>query len=207
MLTSTLSVPDLRPNDLRVLHAYTRTLTRVAASKALLRQSAEVLLRSLPVQPIGGGSDGELIAASLSTDPTCAPCLATRSGVPGMEIERVLASATAAVRLVSETGPCTVCLTVTTTTRLPGPLATAAATRTNGGAAQPEPTMTRSDAVWQILQNRRGEMLCLMCISAAIGETRRIDRAVMVAEGRGALRRYGQCAGCGRDRLLCGLGR
>jgi hypothetical protein len=65
--------------------------------------------------------------------------------------------------------------------------------------------MTHNEAIWRFLESRRGEMFCTQCIANALLATKRIDRAVLGAEGRGAKRRHGPCAGCGKERLLCGL--
>ena len=66
--------------------------------------------------------------------------------------------------------------------------------------------MKYDDAVWQVLSGQRGRMLCTLCIGKAVQAVTRIDKALMTAEGRGAIRRYAPCATCGKDRLLCGLG-
>jgi hypothetical protein len=65
--------------------------------------------------------------------------------------------------------------------------------------------MTHNEAIWEFLDSHWGEMFCTQCLARALGATGRIDRAVIGAEGRGALRRYGTCSVCGRDRLVCGL--
>jgi hypothetical protein len=60
-------------------------------------------------------------------------------------------------------------------------------------------------ALWKFLEGRRGQMFCTQCLVRALGATRRLDRAVIAAEGRGAHRRHRPCSVCGRDRLVCGL--
>lgn len=65
--------------------------------------------------------------------------------------------------------------------------------------------MVHNEAVWQFLDGQRGQMFCAQCIGKAVLAVKRIDHAIMRAEGRGAIRRYGPCVTCGKDRLLCGL--
>ena len=65
--------------------------------------------------------------------------------------------------------------------------------------------MIHNEAVWQFLNGQRGQMFCAQCIGNAVLAGKRIDYAIMRAEGRGAIRRHGPCATCGKDRLLCGL--
>ena len=60
-------------------------------------------------------------------------------------------------------------------------------------------------ALWMFLEGRRGEAFCSSCLRVALGSDRRIERELMLTEGRGAVRRHGPCALCGKDRLLCGL--
>lgn len=62
-----------------------------------------------------------------------------------------------------------------------------------------------TEALWRFLESRRGQAFCAHCLSGALNTGRRIDRAIMGAEGRGASRRYGPCVMCGKDRLVCGL--
>jgi hypothetical protein len=62
-----------------------------------------------------------------------------------------------------------------------------------------------NEALWQFLASRRGEMFCTLCLGVALGTGARLDRALLVAEGRGAGRRHGACSMCGKHRLLCGL--
>jgi hypothetical protein len=59
--------------------------------------------------------------------------------------------------------------------------------------------------LWEFLEQHRGEMFCSHCLAKTLGVTGRLDRAVMVAEGRGARRQHRQCVTCGKDRLVCGL--
>ena len=55
--------------------------------------------------------------------------------------------------------------------------------------------------LWTFLEGHRGEMFCTACLQT----TKRIDRTVMEAEGRGAQRRHDRCAACGKVRLVCGI--
>ena len=66
-------------------------------------------------------------------------------------------------------------------------------------------TLVLGEALWLFLESRRGDAFCSACLAAVLEAPRRIDRALMEAEGRGARRRYGPCATCGKDRLLAGL--
>jgi hypothetical protein len=78
----------------------------------------------------------------------------------------------------------------------------------SGSSPRPRPALvTQGEAVWQFLESRRGEMFCTQCIAGALFATKRIDRVILGAEGRGARRQYGPCAACGKERLLCGLTR
>ncbi|MGH6689998.1 MAG: hypothetical protein ACREF4_04870 [Gammaproteobacteria bacterium] len=45
--------------------------------------------------------------------------------------------------------------------------------------------------MWRFLADHRGKMFCAQCLAAALGASRRIDRALIAAEGRGAQRLYG----------------
>jgi hypothetical protein len=65
--------------------------------------------------------------------------------------------------------------------------------------------MTNNELVWRFLRSQRGQMFCAQCIGKAVLALKRIDSALMRAEARGAIRLYGRCVTCGRDRLLCGL--
>jgi hypothetical protein len=56
-----------------------------------------------------------------------------------------------------------------------------------------------------VSRGARGEMFCTRCLANALLATNRIDRVVMTAEGRGAVRRHGDRASCGNHRLLGGL--
>jgi hypothetical protein len=66
-------------------------------------------------------------------------------------------------------------------------------------------TISVEEAVWVYLESRRGESFCSVCLAGALDTTRRIDRALMGVEGRGAWRHYAPCSMCGKDRLLTGL--
>jgi len=78
--------------------------------------------------------------------------------------------------------------------------------RISGGSDLHTPAvLTRNEAIWRFLDAHRGAMFCTQCIAIALCASKRIDRAILGAEGRGALRRYGTCVQCGKERLLCGL--
>jgi hypothetical protein len=62
-----------------------------------------------------------------------------------------------------------------------------------------------NEAVWQFLNGQRGRMFCALCIGKAVLAVKRIDNAIMRAEGRGAIRQHGPCVTCGKNRLLCGV--
>jgi hypothetical protein len=70
-------------------------------------------------------------------------------------------------------------------------------------ASAPAPSI--GEALWQFLASRRGEMFFTLCLGVALRTGARLDRALLVAEGRGAGRRHGTCSMCGKHRLLCGL--
>ena len=117
------------------------------------------------------------------------------------------AKSTTALRILVDiaSGQCEGCLEVKTTYRISDHAA-----RGNGdGEATRSPvrsaTITQSEALWEFLTSRRGQMFCTQCIATALFATKRVDRAVLGAEGRGARRQYGTCASCGKERLLCGL--
>jgi hypothetical protein len=83
-----------------------------------------------------------------------------------------------------------------------------APSETAGEGAEPRrAAATQAPGLWRFLESRRGEMFCSRCLAVALSATKRIDRAIFWAEGRGARRLHGPCASCGRDRLLCGLTR
>lgn len=69
----------------------------------------------------------------------------------------------------------------------------------------PVPAPGIAEALWQFLESHRQEMFCAACLAMALKATSRLDRALFVAEGRGARRRHGKCSICGKQRLLCGL--
>lgn len=179
--------------------------------KHMSSRSGGLFFGDAPMRAIAGGSDAELIAAFISTAPVCLSCVAKRTGVPEPAIERALATIKVTITVITETWRCSACLEVKPTFHLPGAAPTPPPTPTSKPAptAPWPPRITRPalDAeLWNILAARRGQMLCTACLAKALGALGRIDRALMAAEGRGALRRHGRCVECGKDRLLCGLG-
>ena len=66
-------------------------------------------------------------------------------------------------------------------------------------------TLSLPAAVWQLLEVRRGETFCASCLQGLLLTRRRIDRFLIMAEGRGAIRRHLPCSVCGTDRLVIGL--
>jgi hypothetical protein len=61
------------------------------------------------------------------------------------------------------------------------------------------------EALWQHLDTHRGQTFCARCLAGALGAAGRLDRAISIAQGRGARRRQGRCSMCGARRLVCGL--
>lgn len=152
------------------------------------------------LHPIRGGSDAALIATSLSAAPLCAECLAKRTGVPSRRIDDMLAEISTTLKLLIGPSRCLGCLgDQATTYRL---ATTDGAGATNGAARTQRPGR---ESLWQFLEQHRGRMFCTACLAGALGATGRIDKLLLAAEGRGALRRHEPCAGCGRARLVCGL--
>jgi hypothetical protein len=74
-----------------------------------------------------------------------------------------------------------------------------------GRLAMPRTPGRQQEAVWCFLNGHRGQMFCADCLGAQLGVTSRPDRVLFGAEGRGARRRHGPCAMCGKGRLLCGF--
>lgn len=132
----------------------------------------------------------------------CVECLVRRTGAPPAEITQALQRIGEHLAVATFMASCGSCLRLT---RLYGLTEGAS----NGAPAAPAvarpAARTQNEAIWEFLESHRGKMFCTHCIATALSATRRIDRAVLGAEGRGALRRYGVCAECGKERLLCGL--
>jgi len=176
----------------------------VTVSRALIERGRQRRLSSTygRLRPIGGGSDAGDVALAITDASLCLPCIAKKTGVPEHETEALLMSIATTLKLVAIPGHCDGCLDRGTTFHL---------NRTTGNgmpgatAAAPVPGMSPGAAVWRYLEEHRGQMFCTQCLGRALGMTRRLDRAVITAEGRGARRRYSACQICRKDRLVCGL--
>jgi hypothetical protein len=164
-------------------------------SRRLIERTWRTMFAAYPgLHPIVGGSDLTLIAAELGPVPLCRECLAQKTGVPADRIDALVKMVAATVNVEIGSGQCRGCLRATSTYRF----------LTSDGAARPRPS-TSQDGVWAFLEQHRGRKFCTACIQAALGTGRRIERLVLAAEGRGAIRRYEKCSGCGRDRLVASL--
>lgn len=152
-----------------------------------------------------------LIAMLLTPLPLCTSCLADRTGRRAEDVEAVISTIAATILLLIGPDICAACQTTRTTVRLAG--AGPETTPRPGPNVSPStvhraPVRPALDAmIWRTLEARPGELLCTACLAKAIGATQRIDHALMAAEGRGAVRRFGPCAGCAKQRLLCGVER
>lgn len=174
----------------------------VAHSAALIARAAELCT---VFRRISGSSDldSPLIVEFIAASSACLACVATKTGVPIARAKETVERVRAFMAVIVETGRCEACLKVTTVYRLgdraaPGPAAPLAPKTS-------PPAMTHNEAIWRFLESRRGEMFCTQCITNALLASKRIDRAILGAEGRGAKRQHGRCASCGKERLLCGL--
>ena len=180
------------------------TLRVLAAhSKALLAQSARLCGMA---RPILGGSDldSPFIVELIARIPMCLPCVAKKIGIAEIRAAEAMERIGTYMVVQNSTGTCEGCLGMTTTYRIPDNKTPQA----NGGPAhlQPRPAvLSQNGALWKFLEDHRGKMFCTQCIATALFATKRIDRAVLGAEGRGARRQYGTCASCSKERLLCGL--
>ena len=150
---------------------------------------------------IRGASDLEspYIVELIATSPTCLECVARKTGIPVAQVESALRRIRAYMVVAVESRHCGGCLNVTTTYQL----------SRRDGHPLPEPArpmlVTQSEMIWRFLEGHRGQMFCTQCLSNAVMAVKRIDRAILRVEGRGARRQYGRCASCGKERLLCGL--
>ena len=152
------------------------------------------------VPPIGKTSVAESVTRLLDVS-LCLPCLVQRTGLPGAEVSGMLHTLAHTIQLVQR-GRCAACLQETPIFCLSKP------STVNGAAASvPAPTRLSTDlaALWRFLSDHRGQKFCTACLAEGIGASGRIDRVLIAAEGRGARRVYGDCAICGRSRLLSGL--
>jgi hypothetical protein len=131
-----------------------------------------------------------LVTALILDRPLCEPGLASKSRLSPAALEETLTNVRTALKLHETEGRCRDCGETTRVLSLERP------------AQMPSP---RDHALWEYLERHHGEMFCTGCLAHALGMTKRIDRSVIVAEGRGARRYHGPCATCGKPRLLCGL--
>jgi hypothetical protein len=165
----------------------------------------------LAVRPICGGSDPDspLIVELIAKASMCLPCAASKMGISETRAAEAIERIRSFMVVTVETARCAGCLCVTTTYRVADERAPAnvvappTAPPTTPTALPATPTL--NEALWRFLAERRGKMFCTQCIANALFATKRIDRAMLGAEGRGARRQYGTCASCGKERLLCGL--
>jgi hypothetical protein len=206
MSTSALSTVFADSEGLIARAARSTATLRVlgAQSRRLIAQSARLCRMALPIR---GGSDVDspFIVEIIARTPMCLDCVAKKTGIPEDRARESMLRIGSFMVVDIASGQCDGCLEAKTTYRISDHAA-----RGNGdGAATPSParpaTSTQSEALWEFLTNRRGKMFCTQCIAKALFATKRVDRAVLGAEGRGARRQYGTCAACGKERLLCGL--
>ena len=150
--------------------------------------------------PIRGSSDldAPFIVELIVRIPMCLDCVSKKTGIPEARARESLLRIGSFMVVDIASGHCEGCLEVKTTYRISDH-----AVHGNGDARPA--TVTQSEALWVFLTSHRGQMFCTQCIATALFATKRIDRAVLGAEGRGARRQYGTCASCGKERLLCGL--
>jgi hypothetical protein len=180
----------------------------VAESRRLIAQAARLCRMAVPIR---GGSDLEspFIVDIILQTPLCLDCVSKKTGIPDDRARESMLRIGSFMLVDIASGQCGGCLEVKTTYRISDQ-----APRSNGngdGAGPPSParpaTATQSQALWEFLTSHRGQMFCTQCIATALFATKRVDRAVLGAEGRGARRQYGTCSSCRKERLLCGLTR
>jgi hypothetical protein len=167
-------------------------------SRALIAQSARLCRTA---RRVCGGSDldSPFVVELILKAPMCLPCVARKTGMSESRVADAVERTREFMVVEVATTQCAGCLEQAMTYRI-------SAQKGNAPAAAPaRPTMTLSETLWRFLESHRGRMFCTPCIANALFATKRIDRAVIGAEGRGARRQYGTCASCGKERLLCGL--
>jgi hypothetical protein len=152
---------------------------------------------------IGGGIDLDAphVAQLIAQSPLCLDCLVKKTGLSLPQTQQAIERIQDLLVVTVARGDCEGCLLVTTTHRLGRPEGSTTAPSTITSTDLPDLTQ----AVWRFLSEHRGQMFCSQCLAAAIGTTRRLDRALTVAEGRWARRHHGRCSRCSKDRLICGL--
>ena len=177
-----------------------------AESRRLIVQAARLCRMALPIR---GSSDldSPFIVEIIVRTPMCLDCVAKKTGIPEARARESLLRIGSFMVVDIASGPCEGCLEVKTTYRI----SDQAAHGNGDGAGTWSPArpamVSQSEALWEFLTSHRGQMFCTQCVATALFATKRIDRAVIGAEGRGARRQYGTCASCGKERLLCGLTR
>lgn len=171
--------------------------TLLARSRTLVAQSVRLCRAGRRIRG-GSESDSPFIIEIISKASMCLPCVASKTGISPTRIAEVIERIRSFIVVENGTGRCAGCLQVTSTYRVPDHTAPDALER------RPIPS-TLNAALWRFLEDHRDQMFCTQCIANALFATKRIDRAVLGAEGRGARRQYGACASCGKERLLCGL--
>jgi hypothetical protein len=197
----------LRADSHSLLQRATRSVATLGAviadSRMLLRRAAVLCGMALPIRGGSTDVDGSLILETIERAPMCIGCVSKKTGIPEQRAMGSLARLQQSRSIEVASGPCAGCLTLEKTYRV-------VARRGHGnGAVMQAPVVpavvTQSAALWSFLAAHRGQMFCTQCIAKSLSASKRIDRAVIGAEGRGARRHYGTCASCGRERLLCGL--
>lgn len=190
-------------------NVYARAVAAIAELEAVFAHSRALIARSAMLcgmaRPIRGGSDLDtpFVAEIIARVPMCLGCVAKKTGITEVTAAEAIERIGTSVIVQSAQGQCGGCLQLQTIYRIADQKG-----RDDGGNAQAPPRqapLTQNEALWQFLESHRGQMFCTQCIATALFATKRIDRAVLGAEGRGARRRYGTCASCGKERLLCGL--
>lgn len=167
---------------------------------ALLFERAATYSR---LRPIAGGADSDtrLIIEVLANGGACLECLARKTGVPAPQVTDALQQLEAIVVITAKTARCDGCLRLTQTYRISDQTTPV---RPHAVSTRPRPA-DLAHVLWRFLTEHRGEMFCTLCLTLALGGTRRLDRVLLTTEGRGARRSHGRCSTCGKDRLLCGL--
>ena len=188
--------PDLRG---RIASSIADFQAVFVESRALIAQSAR-LCGTAPRVCGGSDLDSPFVVELIAKAPMCLPCVARKTGVAEARVAEALERIRDFMVVRVATARCGGCLQPATTYQI-------AEQRANGPAAPPaHPSLTTlSEALWSFLEGHRGRMYCTQCIANSLFATKRIDRAILGAEGRGARRHYGTCASCSKERLLCGL--
>ena len=133
-----------------------------------------------------------LVTALIVERPMCVPCIAAKSGLGVADVTATLAAVGAGLRLHDATGRCRECGRTAAVMSLERP--------------GEQPLAPREGGLWDFLEQHRGKLFCSACVAVALGTSKRLDRALIAAEARGARRQHGPCSECGKGRLLCGLG-